>query len=147
MPELVGSGDYMDWSPDASKLAVLGDAIHVIGIDGNTHLVEGESSPSISWSPDGDLLAVTKENGVTLLNPDNPEEQRLAFEYPGEVLTDVGFASWSPDGLSVLVRVSGPETSAIVSVPLDPEAPEIVIHRWSNGTLEIEEISWQRLND
>jgi hypothetical protein len=136
----------MDWSPDSSKLAVLGDGIHVMGLDGTTHLIEGESFPSISWSPDGDLLAVTKEDGVTLLSPDNPEGQRLVIEYPGEVLTDASFDSWSPDGLSVLVRVSGPETSAIVSVPLDPDAPQMVIHRWSNGTLEMEEISWQRLN-
>ena len=146
MPELVGNGHYMDWSPDSSKLAVLGDGIHVMGLDGTTHLIEGESFPSISWSPDGDLLAVTKEDGVTLLSPDNPEGQRLVIEYPGEVLTDASFDSWSPDGLSVLVRVSGPETSAIVSVPLDPDAPQMVIHRWSNGTLEMEEISWQRLN-
>jgi Tol biopolymer transport system component len=146
MPELVGIGNYMDWSPDSSKLAVLGEGVHVMGLDGTTHPIEGESFPSIAWSPDGDLLAVTKENGVTLLNPDNSEGQRLAIEYPGEVLTDAGFDSWSPDGLSVLVRVSGSETSAIVSVPLDPGAPQMVIHRWSNGTLEVEEISWQRLN-
>ena len=147
MPELVGNGDYMDWSADSSKLAVLGDGIHVMGLDGTTHLIEGESLPSISWSPNGDLLAVTKEDGVTLLSPDNPAGQRLVIEYPGEVLIDASLDSWSPDGLSVLVRVSGPETSAIVSVPLGPDAPQMVIHRWSNGTLEIEETSWQRLNE
>jgi Tol biopolymer transport system component len=146
MPELVGNGDFMDWSPDSSKLAVLGDRIHVMGLDGTTQLIEGEFFPSISWSRDGDVLAVTKEDGVTLLSPDNPEGQRLVIEYPGEVPTDASFDSWSPDGLSLLVRVSGPETSAIVSVPLDPDAPQMVIHRWSNGTLGIEETSWQRLS-
>jgi Tol biopolymer transport system component len=145
MPELVGNGDFMDWSPDSSKLAVLGDRIHVMGLDGTTQLIEGEFFPSIAWSPDGDLLAVTKEDGVTLLSPDNPEGQRLVIEYPGEVLTDASLDSWSPDGLSVLVRVSGSETSAMVSVPLEPAAPQIVIHRWSNGSLKVEEISWQRL--
>lgn len=145
MPELVGNGSYMDWSPDSSKLAVLGEGVRVIGLDGTTVSIEGEAFPSIAWSPDGDLLAVTKENGVTLLDADIPEGRRLVVEYPGEVVTDVRFDSWTPDGLSVLVRVTGPDTSAMVSVPLDPAASSVVIHRWSNGSLRVEEISWQRL--
>ena len=147
MPELVGNGEYMDWSPDSSKLGVLGEGIHLLGLDGTTDLIEGEHLPSISWSPFADLLAVTKNNGVTLLSPDNSDEQNLTIDYPGEDLINATFDSWSPDGLSVLVRVTGAETSAIVSVPLDSDEPETVMYQWPNGTLGPEGINWQRLND
>lgn len=150
MPELVGAGGYMDWSPDSSRLAVLvefGDGIHVIDLDGTIHLIEGVFSSSIAWSPQGDLLAVTEENGVTLVRSDNFEGQRLVIDYPGETVTDATFQSWSSDGQSILVRVSGLNTSAILSVPLDQEASAMVIHQWPGRSLETEGISWQRIAD
>jgi WD40 repeat protein len=146
MPELVGGGGHMDWSPDSTKLALLGDRIHLIGSDGTEDLIEGDFVSSISWSPDGQLLAVTSEKGVTLLSPANSQEEHLVIDHRGEVVTNAGFYTWSPDGLSLLVRVSSEETSAIVSVPINPGEPETAIYEWPNGNLELEGIDWQGLS-
>jgi Tol biopolymer transport system component/predicted Ser/Thr protein kinase len=106
------------WSPDSRRLAfVRGDAIYIVpalgGVErklvqfpkGRIAALNSLSSPRLSWSPDGKLLAFTgaESSGssvVWLVSTEGGEPRRVTNPMPGTVGggSDDAFAGFSPDG-------------------------------------------------
>jgi dipeptidyl aminopeptidase/acylaminoacyl peptidase len=98
---------HFSWSPDATKIAFISDQtgqfnVYVVPIDGGEPrlvLDAGHPAWKVSWSPDGQMLAVTVEAGgidyATYIVPlDGGASTQIA---DGSGPIDAGQASWSPD--------------------------------------------------
>ena len=95
------------FSPDGSKLAITTvgiaefiDSVILYDVSENQILQTKQRTnnvrSSISWTPDGNYLAVANfQNGINLIKSDNME---IELEYSNEHLTDISCISYSNDG-------------------------------------------------
>ena len=144
-PDLVDAG----WSPDGSIVAAVsrdGD-VFVVSVRDGTLITraKGPTSASLSWSPNGDRIAVGQGNTgdlspVLLINVQNGESQELTAS--GRSFVGYGNPIWSSDGTSIALRDQHEADNGIVIVRLDDDSwyripiptldpPDVWALRWS----------------
>jgi Tol biopolymer transport system component len=131
--KLVGNGFGPAWSPDGSKIAVMGDGayddsfpndtseIYVIDADSSlrtklTQTKENEWLPR--WSPDGDKIAYMRDDGASygmyLMNADGSQQTKLSSQaFFGNPPT------WSPDSSKIAFASVRDGNTEIYSINAD----------------------------
>ena len=68
------------WSPDGSKISFEGaDGIYVVDVgSGDVHHISGSGSGSVSWAPDGAVLAIFDSGDISIMKPDGTDKIRVA---------------------------------------------------------------------
>ncbi len=91
-----GTRNTIGWGPESRRIAVLDkNLLKILNADASVAKsieLKAKDRSALSWSPDGETLAVAHQIGatVTLLTPDG-EERGVIDSCPGNVL------AWSPD--------------------------------------------------
>ncbi|MFT5466388.1 MAG: WD40 repeat protein/tRNA A-37 threonylcarbamoyl transferase component Bud32 [Verrucomicrobiales bacterium] len=118
----------VEWSADGQQLlTAAGDGVRIWRFPKvDRELISEGESPSMSWRPGGDEIAVSNYRGVRILSPSNPgsEVQRISL---GD---DIRYeAAWSSDGKRIAVRSNRRLSvwelgvdSPLWEVELEPEA-------------------------
>jgi Tol biopolymer transport system component len=95
------------WSPPGNKLAFLLGQGQIYVVDANgTNPQNIFNAPgyypcsSLTWSPDGQQLAFSKDGGLYIINADGTELQNIIPE-PGNSGAGAFFPVWSPDGTQI----------------------------------------------
>jgi dipeptidyl aminopeptidase/acylaminoacyl peptidase len=117
----VGAGTAARWSPDGSRIAVLGaGGVSVLDRSGAGRRVLSVDPCQLGpWSPDGrTLLAACGAGNASpifeLLHVDDGTVQALGGLKPYK---DFGGGSWSPDGSRLAIPVNGHDIAVIGSAP------------------------------
>ena len=143
-----GKLDWLDWSPDGTRIAFSGAQwsetdLWLVGLDGAQEIAVTDNhngQTRASWSPDGSRLAYLTDNGtgqarlvVADAQGGNPVVQPGTWHWVTPV--------WSPDGMRIAVAGDGPAAMEPSLQLVDP-----------NGRLDPiaisgapESISWQRV--
>jgi TolB protein len=128
------------WSPDGSQIAFVSDrktaypTLWLMNADDGTRVrsvptpgVNGESLDAISWSPDGEHLAVTLFGGqgpsqvaIVPVDTNLREQARLLTDRPGGALDP----AWSPDG--AWIAYAGREGHASEVFASRPDGTDVV---------------------
>jgi TolB protein len=124
-----GQNGLAAWSRDGKQLAFMairanGAFIGVMNADGSNQRLFAAGGQAPDWSPDGRLIAFSRDGQVWTMNADGTGEKRITSSATFKVRP-----SWSPDGTQmvfILIRN--------LSNPMDPQ-PQIGIMS-SNGTSE-----------
>jgi serine/threonine protein kinase/dipeptidyl aminopeptidase/acylaminoacyl peptidase len=134
------------WSPDGQSLAFFREGqIHVVSaLGGPARRLTGAVFPSVAWSPDGRLLAVSDQIStggpwaIFLFSPETGERRRLSSPAAGS--RGDRSPAFSPDGQTVaFVRYHSPGASEVNTVSvLEPTPKE---RRILSG-FNIEHIAW-----
>lgn len=104
LKRLSESTGWISWSPRGDRIALQGPGLHLVEVatSDTSEIPDATQAPwysgSVSWSPDGNLLAFTNDSGLHLCEPDSGERQQLAVgQSNGPIL-------WSPDGSRIAFR-------------------------------------------
>lgn len=94
----LGSGALPSWAPDGSALAFIshGGGVYVAAPDGSgMRSVAPATAPvgGVDWSPDGQWIAVEKEDGLSIVPPAGGPTRQLTKE--------LGSMEWSPDSRAI----------------------------------------------
>lgn len=88
------------WSPDGNKVVFYGaleagkDSMYVMNADGSERMTLG-AGVWPSWSPDGLRIVFTSDKNIYEIKTDGTKKNKL--------ITEGGFARWSPDGKKIAV--------------------------------------------
>jgi serine/threonine-protein kinase len=79
------------------------------------------------WSPDGGLIAYTRQGEVHLLSPDGAGDRVLVHRSPVAGAPQAQYAIWSPDGQTVFYKAHDDERRATIwSVPVGGGTPRLL---------------------
>jgi WD40-like Beta Propeller Repeat len=88
----------LEWAPHAAELAIAGDrdgvSLYSMASD-ETRPLGGAGAKLLSWSPDGQTIAFTRNQALLLMDADGTNERTLVPEF--RALHGLG-PVWSPDG-------------------------------------------------
>jgi Tol biopolymer transport system component len=104
------------WSPRGDRIALQGPGLYLVEVStGDTNEIpDATQAPwyasSVSWSPDGTLLAFVNESGLYTYDADTGHRDQVA-------VGPSAFPMWSPDGSRIVFRF-GPRVPFLY----DPEA-------------------------
>lgn len=135
---MIENASHPSWSPDGERLVVMRDTcgddeeclleldnpydLFVVNADG-TEPVRLTTHPGYdgdpSWSPDGDWIAFTGDDGIYLIRPDGTDRKRI-------LAGDAPYArGWSPDAEKLLYEdIEGDPAIGIEVAVLDVETGE-----------------------
>ena len=123
------------WSPDATRIALrVGAGVDVVSMRGRVlRRFRGRPAADPAWSPDGKLLALTTDVGLSrLVQVFRPADGRRVLRVavgPSDIGNAWGGMSWSPDGSRLAVGTVDPKTRvaqgalAIVSLATGRRSP------------------------
>ncbi|MDH3224959.1 MAG: hypothetical protein OEO23_14655, partial [Gemmatimonadota bacterium] len=106
----VTAGRLPTWAPDGNRVAyILGDAgissaVHIVNLDGTdpSRVDLGAPADYVSWSPQGDRLAVEVAADVIMVDDDGSDPRPIGGPIDGARRGP----SWSPDGTRLIYRVT-----------------------------------------
>jgi len=118
---------WISWSPRGDWIALQGPGLNLVEVaTGDTSEIPDATqapwySGSVSWSPDGTLLAFVNESGLYVYNPDTGDRRQVAV---GPSV----FPSWSPDGRRIAFYFGPRIPMAYGGYAGDPEVGQQIPH-------------------
>ena len=127
LKRLSESTGWVSWSPRGDRIALQGPGLHLVEVaTGDTSEIPDATqapwfSGSVSWSPDGTLLAFVNDSGLYIYNPDTGDRRQIA-------VGPSGFPSWSPDGSRIAFQFGPRVAMTYGAYAHDPEAGMRLYH-------------------
>ena len=121
----------LSWSPDGSRLALVGDGLYVLDVDAGRlqQLTAAPVAAAPAWSPDGTRIAYARRADVQVVEVDG------AVTATVNDLTDAETIDWSPDGTRLAVSAGGGIYLAALGRPptVTVTAEKVVAQRTGEG--------------
>jgi Tol biopolymer transport system component len=127
LKRLSESTGWISWSPRGDWIALQGPGLHLVDVatSATSEIADATQAPwysgSVSWSPDGTLLAFVNNRGLYIYNPDTGDRRQIA-------VGPSAFPNWSPDGRRIVFYFGPRIPVAYGAYAGDPEVGQQTPH-------------------